>query len=92
VFVSSIRDCGFTDDGLKRVIRSLIEATRMKLHVHTLRHTFATLMLEGGCDIFALSRMMGHTDIKTTTIYLAASSTHLRGQIARHPLGNVRYV
>jgi len=31
-------------------------------------------MLEGGCDIFSLSRMMGHSDIKTTTIYLAASA------------------
>jgi len=90
VFVSSILDQGFTDDGLKRVIRSLVESTRMKFHVHTLRHTFATLMLEGGCDVFALSRMMGHTDIKMTTIYLAASTTHLRGQIAKHPLNALR--
>jgi site-specific recombinase XerD len=43
-------------------------------------------MLEGGCDIFSLSKMMGHSDIKTTTIYLAASPEHLRAQIAKHPL------
>jgi site-specific recombinase XerD len=58
----------------------------VKFHTQTLRHSFATLMLEGGCDVFSLSRMMGHSDIKTTTIYLAASATHLRGQIAKHPL------
>jgi site-specific recombinase XerD len=31
-------------------------------------------MLEGGCDIFSLSKMMGHSAITTTTIYLAASA------------------
>ncbi len=51
-----------------------------------LRHTFATLMLEGGCDIYSLSKMMGHSDIKTTTIYLAATVEHLRSQIEKHPL------
>lgn len=43
-------------------------------------------MLEGDCDIFALSKMMGHSDIKTTTIYLAATPRHLRAQIEKHPL------
>jgi site-specific recombinase XerD len=45
-------------------------------------------MLEGGCDIYSLSKMMGHSDIKTTTIYLAASAEHLRSQIMKHPLNN----
>ena len=43
-------------------------------------------MLEGGCDLFALSRMMGHSDIKTTAIYLGASAAHLQAQVAKHPL------
>lgn len=51
---------------------------------HLLRHTFATLMLEGGCDLFSLSRLMGHADIKTTAIYLAASVDHLREQALKH--------
>ncbi|PIR01190.1 MAG: hypothetical protein COV66_01890 [Nitrospinae bacterium CG11_big_fil_rev_8_21_14_0_20_45_15] len=55
-------------------------------YTHQLRHTFATLMLEGGCDIFSLSKMMGHSDIKTTTIYLAASAKHLQEQMEKHPL------
>jgi site-specific recombinase XerD len=49
-------------------------------------HTFATLILEGGCDIFSLSKMMGHSDIKTTTIYLSATTKHLKEQIVKHPL------
>jgi site-specific recombinase XerD len=57
--------------------------------LHKLRHTFATLMIEGGCDIYSLSKMMGHSDISTTTVYLAASVEHLRAQIQKHPMNNL---
>ncbi|MBS1492230.1 MAG: site-specific integrase [Bacteroidetes bacterium] len=77
---------GFTESGIKRLVERIKEASGIKFHVHKLRHTFATLMLEGGCDIFSLSKMMGHSDIKTTTIYLAACVHHLREQILKHPL------
>ena len=86
VFPSLNRDQGFTNEGLKRLVETMRRATGLTFHVHTLRHTFATLMLEGGCDIYSLSRMMGHSDIKTTTIYLAASAQHLRAQMLKHPL------
>lgn len=85
-FVSYTYDMGFTDSGLKRLVEKIVAASGIKFGVHKLRHTFATLMLEGGCDIFSLSKMMGHSDIKTTTIYLAASVQHLREQILKHPL------
>ncbi|MBL7837034.1 MAG: tyrosine-type recombinase/integrase [Bacteroidetes bacterium] len=86
-FFSSLRgNEGYTENGLKRLVRELCIASGIKFSVHKLRHTFATLMLEGGCDIYSLSKMMGHSDIKTTTIYLSASVEHLRSQIAKHPL------
>lgn len=85
-FASYTYDMGFTEDGMKRLVEKIVKATGIKFNLHKLRHTFATLMLEGGCDIFSLSKMMGHSDIKTTTIYLAASAQHLREQILKHPL------
>ena len=85
-FVSLNRNSGYSSDGLKHLVRQLNETTGIKFNVHKLRHTFATLMLEGGCDIYSLSKMMGHSDIKTTTIYLSASVEHLRAQIVKHPM------
>lgn len=85
-FTSSNRNGGFTESGLKYLTNQIRKASNIDFTVHKLRHTFATLMLEGGCDIFSLSKMMGHSDIKTTTIYLSATAEHLRGQIIKHPL------
>lgn len=88
-FVSSNRNMGITENGLKHLVRLLNNVSGITFTIHKLRHTFATLMLEGGCDIYSLSRMMGHSDIKTTTIYLSASAEHLRSQITKHPLNNL---
>lgn len=85
-FTSLNRNQGFTSSGLKRLVDKIRDASQLSFSIHHLRHTFATLMLEGGCDIFTLSKMMGHSDIATTTIYLSASADHLRGQILKHPL------
>jgi len=71
---------------IKRLIEKLRKKSGIYFYPHLLRHTFATLMLEGGCDLFSLSKMMGHSDIKTTTIYLSATTAHLQEQILKHPL------
>lgn len=89
-FFSSLRgNVGFTDNGLKKLVDQVRKSSGVSFTVHKLRHTFATLMLEGGCDIYSLSKMMGHSDIKTTTIYLSASAEHLRGQMVKHPLNDL---
>jgi len=85
-YTSLTTNSGLSDAGLKHLVTQMRKASGVKFTIHKLRHTFATLMLEGGCDIFSLSKMMGHSDIKTTTIYLAASAEHLRGQMMKHPL------
>ena len=72
--------------GIIRLVQKLRARSEIYFTPHMLRHTFATLMLEGGCDIYALSKMMGHSDIKTTTIYLSATTEHLHKQIIHHPL------
>jgi site-specific recombinase XerD len=87
-FFTSLRGQGpFTYNGLKKVVDEVKAATKIEFSPHRLRHTFATLMLEGGCDLFSLQKMMGHSDIKTTTIYLSASVNMLQEQIMKHPLG-----
>lgn len=85
-FVALYPDMGFGDMGLKRLTDKIRKASKINFTIHKLRHTFATLLVESGCDIFSLSKMMGHSDIKSTTIYLSASVEHLRAQIAKHPL------
>lgn len=85
-FASLKNNTGFTENGLKHLVDQIRNTTRMRFSIHELRHTFATLLLEGGCDIYSLAKMMGHSDIKTTTIYLSASVEHLRSQITKHSL------
>jgi site-specific recombinase XerD len=55
--------------------------------IHTLRHCFATHMLEAGSDIYELKRMMGHSAIKTTSGYIHISREHL--QSVRSPLESI---
>lgn len=87
-FFSSLRgNIGFTENGLKKLIEQVRKSSGVYFTAHKLRHTFATLMLEGGCDIYSLSKMMGHSDISTTTIYLSTTAEHLRAQVVKHPLG-----
>ena len=86
LFVSVKSDQPITYKSIQRLVHKLRDKSGIYFYPHMLRHTFATLMLEGGADIYAISRMMGHSDIKTTTIYFTATATHLQGEINKHPL------
>lgn len=71
---------------IDQLVRKLRKKVKIFFTVHGLRHSFATLMLEGGCDIYTLSKMLGHSKITTTTIYLSCSTKQLTTSIEKHPL------
>ena len=77
-----------------KALQLLVEKLRVRSGIyffpHMLRHTFATLMLEGGADLVAIKDMMGHSDIKTTMIYLTATTAHLRSEAKKHPLNSAK--
>lgn len=77
-------------EGLTRVIHRIRKESGIAFSAHRLRHTYASLMLEGGCDLFSLSRLLGHEQVSTTSIYLSVSMNHLRDKVSRHPLEIVR--
>ncbi len=77
-----------TRQGLYKVVQRHAKAAGLddRMSPHTLRHTFATHLLAGGCDLRSLQEMLGHADIATTQIYTHLSAERLKDVYFRaHP-------
>jgi integrase/recombinase XerD len=79
VFVN-LRGGGLSRQGLYKIVQRHARSAGLeqRMSPHTLRHTFATHLLAGGCDLRSLQEMLGHSDIGTTQIYTHLSADRLR--------------
>lgn len=80
-------DMKLSYNAITRLFMRLKKELNLQVYPHLLRHTFATLMLQSKCDVQSLSKMLGHSDIKTTAIYLSVTLRHIKDLVNYHPLG-----
>lgn len=76
-----------------QIVKGLAEAAGIRKNIspHTLRHSFATHLLEGGANLRAIQQMLGHESIATTQIYIHLDASTLRSDIlAYHPRNSIR--
>ena len=91
VFVN-LRGAGLSRQGLYKIVQRHAATAGLKhrMSPHTLRHTFATHLLAGGCDLRSLQEMLGHADIGTTQIYTHLSADRLRDvYFGSHPRAQI---
>ena len=77
---------------LFHIIKELAEEAGIKKTIspHTLRHSFATHLLEGGANLRVIQSMLGHEDIGTTEIYTHIDAHRLRSEIIEHHPRNMK--
>lgn len=83
----NMRGRRLTRQGLFKIVGAAGEGAGLQgLHPHTLRHSFATHMLNGGADLRVIQEILGHSDISTTQIYTHVDRQHLTEEyLAAHP-------
>ena len=89
----NFRGGALTRQGLYKIVRRHATSAGLadRMSPHTLRHTFATHLLAGGCDLRSVQEMLGHADVATTQLYTHLSSERLKDVYFRaHPRASGR--
>jgi integrase len=73
----------FVTHKFKKYLRASGIPSRESLHLHSLRHTFASHMIMAGVDLMTVSKLLGHATVRTTELYAHLVPDHIKASIAR---------
>lgn len=79
LFINHLGD-KLTDRGVRTIIDSIIKKSSLNTKVtpHTFRHTFATMLLNEGCDLKSVQELLGHVNLSTTSIYTHVTNDRIK--------------